>query len=38
METQAPIDIESLISRFVFGSVESKKPGESKPPGESQKP
>lgn len=34
METQAPIDIESLISRFVFGSVESKKPGESKPPGE----
>jgi len=27
-ETQPPIDIESLISRFVFGSVENKKPGE----------
>ncbi len=27
-ETQPPLDIESLISRFVFGSVgESKKPG-----------
>ena len=24
-ETQAPLDIESLISRFVFGSVEGKK-------------
>ena len=27
-ETQPPIDIESLISRFVFGSVENKKPDE----------
>ena len=27
-ETQPPIDLESLISRFVFGSVESKKPGD----------
>jgi phospholipid/cholesterol/gamma-HCH transport system substrate-binding protein len=27
-ETQAPIDIENLISKFVFGSMESKKPGE----------
>ena len=25
-ETQPPLDIESLISRFVFGSIESKKP------------
>jgi len=27
-ETQPPLDIESLISRFVFGSMESKKSGE----------
>jgi phospholipid/cholesterol/gamma-HCH transport system substrate-binding protein len=27
-ETQPPLDIENLISRFVFGNVESKKPGE----------
>jgi phospholipid/cholesterol/gamma-HCH transport system substrate-binding protein len=26
-ETQPPIDIESLISRFVFGSVDNKKQG-----------
>ncbi len=29
-ETQPPLDIESLISRFVFGSMESKKPEEQK--------
>jgi len=28
-ETQPPLDIENLISRFVFGSMESKKSGES---------
>jgi phospholipid/cholesterol/gamma-HCH transport system substrate-binding protein len=27
-ETQPPLDIESLISKFVFGSVDNKKPGE----------
>ena len=27
-ETQPPLDIESLISRFVFGSMETKKPGD----------
>lgn len=27
-ETQPPIDIESLISKFVFGSMETKKPGQ----------
>jgi phospholipid/cholesterol/gamma-HCH transport system substrate-binding protein len=27
-DTQPPLDIEALISRFVFGTVESKKPGE----------
>jgi phospholipid/cholesterol/gamma-HCH transport system substrate-binding protein len=27
-ETQPPLDIENLISRFVFGNMESKKPGE----------
>lgn len=27
-ETQPPLDIESLISRFVFGSMETKKPSE----------
>ncbi|SPF41190.1 Mammalian cell entry related domain protein [Syntrophobacter sp. SbD1] len=27
-ETQPPIDIESLISKFVFGSMETKKSGE----------
>ena len=27
-ETQPPLDIESLISRFVFGSIENKKPGK----------
>jgi len=27
-ETQPPLDIESLISRFVFGNVETKKSGE----------
>ncbi|HYA41499.1 MAG TPA: outer membrane lipid asymmetry maintenance protein MlaD [Syntrophobacteraceae bacterium] len=27
-DTQPPIDIESLISRFVFGSMENKKPSE----------
>jgi phospholipid/cholesterol/gamma-HCH transport system substrate-binding protein len=27
-ETQPPIDIEGLISKFVFGSMETKKPGE----------
>ncbi len=27
-ETQPPLDIESLISRFVFGSMENKKPGQ----------
>ncbi len=29
-ETQPPLDIESLISRFIFGAVDSKKPGEQK--------
>jgi phospholipid/cholesterol/gamma-HCH transport system substrate-binding protein len=29
-ETQPPLDIESLISRFVFGTMETKKPGEEK--------
>ena len=29
-ETQPPLDIENLISRFVFGSMENKKPGEEK--------
>jgi phospholipid/cholesterol/gamma-HCH transport system substrate-binding protein len=27
-ETQPPLDIEGLISRFVFGSMENKKPSE----------
>ena len=27
-ETQPPLDIESLISKFVFGSMENKKSGE----------
>jgi phospholipid/cholesterol/gamma-HCH transport system substrate-binding protein len=27
-ETQPPLDIEGLISRFVFGSMEGKKPSE----------
>jgi phospholipid/cholesterol/gamma-HCH transport system substrate-binding protein len=27
-ETQPPLDIEGLISKFVFGSMETKKPGE----------
>jgi phospholipid/cholesterol/gamma-HCH transport system substrate-binding protein len=27
-ETQPPLDIESLISRFVFGNMETKKPNE----------
>ncbi len=29
-ETQPPLDIESLISRFVFGSMDKTKPGEQK--------
>ena len=29
-DTQPPLDIESLISQFVFGSMETKKPGEHK--------
>ncbi|MGO9018587.1 MAG: outer membrane lipid asymmetry maintenance protein MlaD [Syntrophobacteraceae bacterium] len=29
-ETQPPLDLESLISRFVFGAMETKKPGEEK--------
>jgi phospholipid/cholesterol/gamma-HCH transport system substrate-binding protein len=33
-ETQPPLDIESLISRFVFGSMESKKSNEK--PNEQQ--
>ncbi len=28
-ETQPPLDIESLISKFVFGSMENKKDGEN---------
>ncbi|MDR3555814.1 MAG: outer membrane lipid asymmetry maintenance protein MlaD [Syntrophobacteraceae bacterium] len=28
METEAPLDIESLISKFVFGSMEQKKPAK----------
>jgi phospholipid/cholesterol/gamma-HCH transport system substrate-binding protein len=31
METEPPLDIESLISKFVFGSMENKKP-ENKAP------
>ncbi len=27
-QTEPPLDIESLISKFVFGSMENKKPGE----------
>jgi phospholipid/cholesterol/gamma-HCH transport system substrate-binding protein len=27
-ETQPPLDIESLISKFIFGNVETKKPNE----------
>jgi phospholipid/cholesterol/gamma-HCH transport system substrate-binding protein len=27
-ETQPPLDIENLISRFVFGNMETKKPNE----------
>ncbi len=30
-ETQPPLDIQSLISRFVFGGVETKKPSENPP-------
>ncbi len=45
-ETQPPIDIESLISRFVFGNVETKKPSENpsgnppagNPPSENPQP
>jgi len=29
-ETQPPLDLESLISRFVFGAMDTKKPGEEK--------
>ena len=29
-ETQPPLDIESLISKFVFGAVDAKKPSEQK--------
>ena len=27
-QTEPPLDIESLISKFVFGSMDNKKPGE----------
>jgi phospholipid/cholesterol/gamma-HCH transport system substrate-binding protein len=30
-ETQPPLDIEGLISRFVFGSLDSKQPSEPNP-------
>ncbi len=38
-ETQPPLDIESLIAKFVFGGVEGKKSNDSetKPPGNIEK-
>jgi phospholipid/cholesterol/gamma-HCH transport system substrate-binding protein len=33
-ETEPPLDIESLISKFVFGSMDNKKDGETNKGGE----